>query len=106
MKGKQKLAAMVLALLMLVNLSASATTTGITLNELDIATYTRMFQSASQAAQESEDAETVVADGEEPAYHWGYVSGNASFNECPWNGSRQFADQSVLRRKRLVQDRV
>lgn len=87
MKKTFRLTALILALLMLVNISASATTTGITLNELDIATYTRMFQSASQAAQESEDAETVDVDGEEPAYHWGYVSGNASFNDVPGLGN-------------------
>ncbi|MBR5547717.1 MAG: hypothetical protein IKU70_12165 [Clostridia bacterium] len=60
MKKTFRLTALILALLMLVNISASATTTGITLNELDIATYTRMFQSASQAAQESETMEGPV----------------------------------------------
>lgn len=87
MKKTFRLTALILALLMLVNISASATTDGITLDELDITTYTRMFQSASQAAQDSEDAETVDVDGEEPTYHWGYVSGNASFNDVPGLGA-------------------
>lgn len=76
MKKTFRLTALILALLMLVNISASATTTGITLNELDIATYTRMFQSASQAA---ENAETIEVD-EVGTFYWGYITAKKYFS--------------------------
>ena len=48
MKRTFRLTALVLALLMLVNLSASATTTGISLDELDLATYQTLLAEATE----------------------------------------------------------
>ena len=73
MKRAGRLTALVLALLMLVNISASATTTGITLDELDMATYMSLVQSASET---EESAGTT--DVEDP---WGLAGTCGEDNE-------------------------
>lgn len=79
MKRFFRLTALILALLMLVNISASATTDGIPVENLKMADWSNMLQSASQAAQVSEDAETIEVD-EVGTYYWGYITTEKYFN--------------------------
>lgn len=77
MKRTFRLTALIMALLMLVNISALATTEGYPVSGVDMAFYNQILQSASQAAQQNQNTDTA----DEEAYHWGYLSNSASFNE-------------------------